>query len=48
MSEFRISNADVTLREDVTEDDLIDVIEGNRYCKQNFVETGKVKADIIY
>jgi len=30
LSEFRICNADITLREDVTEDDLIDVIEGNR------------------
>jgi len=30
LGEYRICNADVILREDVTEDDLIDVIEGNR------------------
>ena len=30
LSEYRIHNADVTLRYDATADDLIDVIEGNR------------------
>lgn len=30
LGEYRICNADVILREDVTEDDLIDVVEGNR------------------
>ena len=30
LSEFRICNADVVLREDATEDDLIDAVEGNR------------------
>ena len=30
LSEYRVPNADVTLRCDATEDDLIDVIEGNR------------------
>lgn len=30
LSEYKISNADVVLRQDATEDDLIDVIEGNR------------------
>lgn len=30
MSEYRIANADITLRYDATADDLIDVIEGNR------------------
>lgn len=29
-SEYRINNADITLREDASVDDLIDVIEGNR------------------
>eukprot|EP00871_Galdieria_phlegrea_P004470 jgi/Galph1/5023/GphlegSOOS_G3667.1 len=29
-SEYRVHNADITLREDATADDLIDVIEGNR------------------
>lgn len=28
--EYKISNADITLKEDITVDDLIDVIEGNR------------------
>ena len=36
LSEFRISNADVAIREpDATADDLIDVIEGNRYVPNN-------------
>lgn len=30
LAEYRIHNADVTLRYDATADDLIDVIEGNR------------------
>lgn len=30
LSEYKISNADIILRQDATEDDLIDVIEGNR------------------
>lgn len=30
MSEYRIPNADVMIREDISVDDLIDVIEGNR------------------
>ena len=30
LGEFRISNADVTLRHDATAEELIDVIEGNR------------------
>ncbi|ETV93203.1 developmentally-regulated GTP-binding protein 1 [Aphanomyces invadans] len=30
LKEYKIHNADVTLREDVTADELIDVIEGNR------------------
>lgn len=31
LSEYRIHNADVTLRCDATADDLIDVVEGNRW-----------------
>ena len=31
LSEYRVHNADVTLRCDATSDDLIDVVEGNRY-----------------
>ncbi len=31
LTEYRIHNADINLREDCTADDLIDVIEGNRY-----------------
>lgn len=30
LSEYRVHNADITLRCDATADDLIDVIEGNR------------------
>lgn len=30
LSEYRIANADITLRYDANADDLIDVIEGNR------------------
>lgn len=30
LAEYKISNADVTLKYDATSDDLIDVIEGNR------------------
>ena len=31
LSEYRIHNADITLRCDVTADDIIDIVEGNRY-----------------
>ena len=31
LGEYRIHNADITLRCDATADDLIDVVEGNRY-----------------
>lgn len=30
MKEYKINNADVFLKSDVNEDDLIDIIEGNR------------------
>ncbi len=30
LSEYRIPNADITLRCDATQDDIIDVVEGNR------------------
>lgn len=30
LSEYKIHNADITLKYDATSDDLIDVIEGNR------------------
>lgn len=30
LAEYRIHNADITLRCDATADDLIDVVEGNR------------------
>uniref|UniRef100_A0A915Q2Q7 OBG-type G domain-containing protein n=1 Tax=Setaria digitata TaxID=48799 RepID=A0A915Q2Q7_9BILA len=33
LAEYRIHNADVTLKYDATSEDLIDVIEGNRYTK---------------
>ena len=31
LSEYRVHNADITLRCDATADDLIDMVEGNRY-----------------
>ena len=31
LSEYRIHNADITLRCDATADDIIDIVEGNRY-----------------
>merc|ERR1719221_890665 len=38
LNSYKIYNADVVCREDVTADDLIDVIEGNRkYCKCIYV-----------
>ena len=38
LQEYKIHNADVLIRDDVTVDDLIDVIEGNRkYVKCLFV-----------
>ncbi|EHB06761.1 developmentally-regulated GTP-binding protein 1 isoform X2 [Marmota monax] len=33
LAEYKIHNADVTLRSDATADDLIDVVEGNSYTK---------------
>lgn len=33
LSEYRVHNADITLRCDATSDDLIDVVEGNRYSR---------------
>ena len=36
LSEYRIANADITVRCDATVDDLIDVVEGNRFAKINF------------
>ena len=31
LAEYRIHNADITLRCDATADDIIDIVEGNRY-----------------
>jgi len=54
LSEFRICNADVILREDATEDDLIDVVEGNRvyvpclYVLNKIDQISIEELDIIY
>lgn len=54
LSEFRICNADVTLRQDATEDDLIDVVEGNRvyvpclYILNKIDQISIEELDIIY
>lgn len=37
LSEYRIHNADINVRYDATVDDLIDVIEGNRFAFQHHV-----------
>ena len=36
LAEYRIPNADITLRCDATADDLIDVVEGNRFASSHF------------
>jgi len=54
LGEYRICNADITLREDVTEDDLIDVIEGNRvyvpciYVLNKIDQISIEELDILY
>jgi len=54
LSEFRICNADVVLREDATEDDLIDAVEGNRvyvpciYVLNKIDQISIEELDIIY
>jgi len=54
LSEFRICNADVILREDATEDELIDVVEGNRvyipclYVLNKIDQISIEELDIIY
>lgn len=54
LAEYRIHNADITLRYDATEDDLIDVIEGNRvyipciYVLNKIDQISIEELDIIY
>lgn len=54
LSEYKIHNADVTLRYDATSDDLIDVIEGNRiyipciYILNKIDQISIEELDIIY
>eukprot|EP00052_Salpingoeca_macrocollata_P035475 m.14756 g.14756 ORF g.14756 m.14756 type:complete len:368 (+) comp8122_c0_seq1:67-1170(+) len=54
LSEYRIHNADITLKEDATADDLIDVIEGNRiyipaiYVLNKIDQISIEELDIIY
>ncbi|XP_075220012.1 GTP-binding protein 128up [Lycorma delicatula] len=54
LSEYRVPNADVTLRYDATSDDLIDVIEGNRiyvpciYLLNKIDQISIEELDIIY
>lgn len=54
MGEYRICNADITLRQDATEDDLIDVIEGNRvyvpciYVLNKIDQISIEELDILY
>lgn len=53
LSEYKISNADITLRYDATSDDLIDVIEGNRVyvpCIYLLNKIGKfnIRVDLLF
>ncbi|XP_071449418.1 uncharacterized protein [Hetaerina americana] len=54
LAEYRISNADITLRYDATSDDLIDVIEGNRvyipciYLLNKIDQISIEELDVIY
>lgn len=51
LSEYKIHNADVTLRYDATADDLIDVIEGNRSyipCIYLLNKIGELYLTLIY
>lgn len=51
LSEYRIHNADITLRYDATSDDLIDVVEGNRIyvpCIYLLNKIGKYQTRIEY
>lgn len=54
LGEFRMCNADVVLREDATEDDLIDMVEGNRvyvpclYVLNKIDQISIEELDIIY
>ncbi|XP_047141769.1 developmentally-regulated GTP-binding protein 1 isoform X1 [Hydra vulgaris] len=54
LGEYRICNADVTLHQDATEDDLIDVVEGNRvyipciYVLNKIDQISIQELDIIY
>lgn len=51
LSEYRIHNADITLRYDATSDDLIDVIEGNRIyvpCIYLLNKIGNISRASIY
>jgi len=54
LGEYRISNADIILKEDSTSDDLIDVIEGNRvyipciYVLNKIDQISIEELDVIY
>ncbi|XP_064391511.1 developmentally-regulated GTP-binding protein 1-like [Halichondria panicea] len=54
LSEYRIPNADITLRCDATQDDIIDVVEGNRvyipaiYVLNKIDQISIEELDIIY
>ncbi|VDN27817.1 unnamed protein product [Cylicostephanus goldi] len=47
LSEYKIHNADITLRYDATSEDLIDVIEGNRVYIPCIYVLNKVCCDFL-
>ncbi len=51
LSEYKIHNADITLRYDATTDDLIDVVEGNRTyipCIYLLNKIDQISVEVIY
>ena len=47
LAEYRIHNADITLRCDATADDIIDIVEGNRYSTNIIHTTSRVIISLL-
>jgi ribosome-interacting GTPase 1 len=54
LSEYRITSADITFKEDATADDVVDVVEGNRvyipaiYVLNKIDSTSIEELDVVY